>query len=261
MSLTQSKNKDIRTFYNHEFDFDNQHKTTFDDWIFAFKNAVAKRAEDGCFMGLSSGYDSGAMACEMLKQGINFKAYAIFNNENKAVLEARLKLIKDHSAIEELPNKEWQRLYDYLDGKINPVAMKDVASPGVAFMFETAKKEGKSVCICNQGGDETISDYALYPNQSTFKGVFPDKLYEWENFKRGKNEEYINEIEDIAALYGIECRYPYLDVNLVQEYLWLSPELKNAHYKAPTREYLIRNNFPFDEGVKKGFRPSLTTPI
>src|SRR5579871_1909502 len=36
-----------------------QYKETYDDWIGAFERAVLKRAVPGCFIGLSSGYDSG----------------------------------------------------------------------------------------------------------------------------------------------------------------------------------------------------------
>ena len=58
----------------------------------------------------------------------------------------------------------------------------------------------------------------------------------------------------MAGCYGIETRYPYLDRDLVQEFLWLTPELKNKHYKAPIHEYFKRNGYPFEKGVKKGFR-------
>ena len=61
--------------------------------------------------------------------------------------------------------------------------------------------------------------------------------------------------QEVAAggAFGIESRYPYLDVAVVQEFLWLTAEAKNRHYKAPLREYLKRNDFPFEEDVKRGF--------
>lgn len=253
--MVRFNNYDIDQFYSKTFDFDHQTNTSYDSWLRAYEKAIARRATNGCFMGLSSGYDSGAMACEMLRQGFKFKVFSILNNENQYVLEDRLKWFPNKSVTSRMPKEDYDRLYAFLDGKINPIAMKDPASPGVAFMFEEAQKEGMTVCMCSQGGDETISDYALFPKQSTFKGIFPDNLYEWNNFRGGMQLEYLNEIEEIAVLYGIKCRYPYLDVELAQEYLWLSPELKNAHYKAPLREYLIRNRFPYDHGTKKGFRP------
>lgn len=247
-------NKEVREFYEHEFDFSHQTKDTYDDWLKAFENSVKKRAEDGCFIGLSSGYDSGALTKEMTKQGVNFKAYTIYNHEDKDIIEARLKYIKDYQ-IAEMDKTLWKKYYDFLKGKINPLAMRDKASMAVAYTFETAINEGHKICISGQAGDEIMSDYALFPNQSTFKGKYPEKLFEWLNFRGAMNFEYINEIEDIAKLYGIEVRYPFLDVDLVQEFLWLKPEMKNKNYKAPLFEYLTRNNVPFEKGVKRGFQP------
>ncbi len=248
------KNSELTEFYNHKFDFDNQFKDTYDDWLKAFELSVKKRAVNGCFMGLSSGYDSGVLSKELMKQGIKFKAYTIFNNENSDIIKERLKYCYE-GEIAKMDKKLWQEYYEFLKGKINETAMKDIASMGVAYMFDTAKRQGHTVYLSGQGGDEIISDYALYPNQSTFKGKYPEKLYEWSNFRGNMQMEYLNEIEDIARLYEIEVRYPFLDINLVQEFLWLKPGLKNERYKAPLYEYLIKNNVPFDENVKKGFRP------
>jgi hypothetical protein len=58
----------------------------------------------------------------------------------------------------------------------------------------------------------------------------------------------------VAGSHSIETRYPFLDKDVVQEFLWLTPELKNKTYKAPIYEYLKRNNFPFAEGKKIGLR-------
>lgn len=247
------KNSELNKFYNHQFDFNNQTKDSYDDWLKAFENAVKKRVVNGCFIGLSSGYDSGALSKELLKQKIDFKAFVVFNNENHKVLKERLKYI-NHQIVR-MDEDLWQGYYDFLKGKINDKAMKDEASMGVAYMFETGRDEGRKICLSGQGGDEIYSDYALFPKQSTFKGKYPEKLYEWPNFRGNMQREYLNELEEIAALYGIEVRYPFLDIDLIQEFLWLKPELKNKHYKAPIYEYLTRNNVPFDENVKKGFHP------
>lgn len=248
------QNLDIRSFYEHEFDFDHQTKDSYDDWLRAFEVAIRRCAINGCFIGLSSGYDSGAITKELVKTGLEFKVYTIFNNENENVLQKRLDYIPDYQ-IGSMNKALWQKYYDFLEGKINKKAMKDIASMGVAYMFDTARLQGRRVCISGQGGDEIISDYALFPRQSEFKGKFPDKLYEWKNFRNGMQKEYLEELEEIANLYDIEVRYPFLDVDLVQEFLWLSPELKNRNYKAPLYEYLTKNNVPFDKAVKKGFRP------
>ena len=248
------KNKELIEFYGHKFDFESQNKTSYDDWLKAFENSIKKRAVDGCFIGLSSGYDSGAITKELCNQGVKFKAYAIYNNENEDVLNKRLEYI-DNCQVCAMDDDLWQGYYDFLKGKINDVALKDKASMGVAYMFETARQEGRTVCISGQGGDEIVSDYSLFPLQSHFKGKYPEKLYEWPNFRGHMQMEYLNELEEIAQVYGVEVRYPFLDTDLIQEFLWLTPELKNKNYKAPLFEYLTRNNVPFDKGVKKGFRP------
>jgi hypothetical protein len=56
---------------------------------------------------------------------------------------------------------------------------------------------------------------------------------------------------------GSKAATPYLDASVVQEFLWLSAEAKNRHYKAPLREYLIRHDFPFEENAKRGFKVDL----
>uniref|UniRef100_A0A6M3K351 Putative asparagine synthase n=1 Tax=viral metagenome TaxID=1070528 RepID=A0A6M3K351_9ZZZZ len=248
------KNKELNKFYNHEFDFNNQYKNNYTDWLKAFENSVKKRAKNGCFMGLSSGYDSGAISNELLKQKINFKAYVVFNNENEVVLKKRLNNISNHQVLN-MDKSLYEKYYSFLKGKINNKAIQDIASMGIAYMFETAKKEGRTICLSGQGGDEINSDYSLFPQQSTFKGKYPDELYEWANFRGNMQLQYLNGLEEIAALYGIEIRYPFLDINLIQEFLWLKVRLKNNNYKAPIFKYLTKNNVPFDKAVKKGFRP------
>jgi asparagine synthetase B (glutamine-hydrolysing) len=248
------KNKELQKFYKHEFDFKNQHKTTYDDWLKAFETAVARRREGELFIGMSSGYDSGALTNELLKQGADFKVFSVLNNEDEAIIRQRLAKMPNHE-IAEMSKAKWQEYHDFLKSKINEKAMKDIASMGVAFMFETARKQGRQICISGQGGDEILSDYAPFPNQSHFKGEWPEELYEWPNFRGNMQLEYLNELEEIADIYNIEVRYPFLDVDLAQEYLWLSPEFKNRNYKAPLYEYLTRSKVPFNKAVKKGFRP------
>lgn len=247
--------KDVAEFYNHTFCFTNQVKDTYEDWLKAFSESVRKRAEDGCFMGLSSGYDSGAVMNELNKLGVKYRVYSTFNNENEEVLKKRLEMVDD-CVVSQMDKTEYDYYFNFLKSKgMSDEIMADTGSCGLAKMFDVASKEGRKVCLVNQGSDEIISDYALYHGQSTFKGVFPKDLYEWDNFKGGKQKEYVTQLEEIAKLYGIECRYIFLDTDLVQEFLNLTPELKNKEYKAPLHEYLTINNIPFEKGVKRGFNP------
>ena len=93
--------------------------------------------------------------------------------------------------------------------------------------------------------------------ESSFAGQFPmdlEQIYPWPNFYNSKMEMYIAKEEYIAGSFGIETRYPFLDKEVVQEFLWLSHELKNKYYKSVVHQYLTTNNFPFDLNNKIGFQ-------
>ncbi len=238
----------------------NQYKTSFNDWILAFEKAVAKRATQGCFIGLSSGYDSGAIACELLKQKIDFKAYAIAGLEDEKVLKERMALISNHvyldHSIDYSEEQNWVRnnIEDFKYKVAGKNLKNDSASFGLSKICRMAHDEGRKVYLSGQGADEIIADYALKPHLSTFKGKFPQKLTLWENFYDGCQYSYLGKEEYVAGSHSIETRYPYLDRDLVQEFLWLTPKLKNKYYKAPIHEYLVRNNFPNLFNIKIGLR-------
>jgi len=242
----------------HDWDL-NQYKDGYDDWIKAFEKAVKKRAIPGCFIGLSSGYDTGAIACALDKLGADYKAYMIQGREDKEILKKRMKLLKNYEYLDKTEN--FREEEPWLDSSVENFRYKiptkkwlkqDSAALGLSKICRKAHEEGRKVYLSGQGADEIIADYALFPYQSTFKGKFPEKLYLWENFYEGAQYSYLGKEECVAGSHSIETRYPFLDRDVVQEFLWLTPDLKNKHYKAPIHEYLKRNNFPFLEGVKIG---------
>jgi asparagine synthetase B (glutamine-hydrolysing) len=245
-----------RSFRVHDFDWQNQHKDNYDDWITAFERAVYKRATGKCFIGLSSGYDSGAIDCALRKIEADYKAFSIRGNENDDILlkrntpmeftpedaEAARSYISDNA-------EDFQYKYFANRGSVK----KDSASIGMGHIFTQAKEAGYRIYLSGQGADEIMSDYAMYPGQTELGGVFPKELRPWQNFFHGCQEAYLAKEEYIAGAYSIEGRYPFLDKDVVQEFLWLGVELKNRKYKAPIHEYLTRNGYPFKENEKIGF--------
>jgi asparagine synthetase B (glutamine-hydrolysing) len=236
-----------------------QHKETYDDWIDAFSKAVKKRATNNCFIGLSSGYDSGALACELQKQHIDFKSYIIQGKEDINVLDERMKKVKNYQYYDKETNFRSEK--KWIDTNIEKFSYHistkkdlhhDSASVGLSKICRDARAEKRYVYLSGQGSDEILSDYALFPYQSTFKGEFPQKLFIWENFYDGCQYSYLGKEEYVAGSHGIEARYPFLDKNVVQEFLWLTCDLKNKNYKAPLYEYLTRNKFPFLQNTKIG---------
>ncbi len=236
-----------------------QYKQTYDDWITAFKKSISKRAVDGCFIGLSGGYDSGAIACELVNQQVNFKAFSVIGREDKKILEQRSRLVPSHQYITDFKQElDWLKTnVEDFKYKINQEFKKDTAAQALSAICRQAHLEGRRVYLSGQGADEIISDYAFKPHLSTFKGTFPDKLFLWENFYNNCQYSYLGKEEYVAGSHAIESRYPFLDQQVVQEFLWLTPKLKNKHYKAPLYEYLKLNNFPnvYDKKVGLTLRP------
>ena len=238
-----------------------QHKDDYCDWIDAFEFAVAKRAKHDCFIGLSSGYDSGAIACALQQLGVRFKAFCDPREENPDILRARQTLIEIETfepasdlmpwLAENVDNEPYTIL---VDGKtIDKRLLEDGATLGIATIARRAHAENRRVHLSGQGADEILSDYSPWPSQSELKGTFPDTLTLWTNFNRGCQESYLMKEEYASGAFGIESRYPFLDSRVVQEFLWLSASAKNRHYKAPLHEYFVRHQFPFEADVKRGF--------
>ena len=153
---------------------------------------------------------------------------------------------------------------DFISEQYNNQNIKnDKASVGLSYICNLAINDGRKIYLSGQGSDEIISDYGMFGNkiagdqQSTFGGIFPSNLepyFPWKNFFDGTMEMYIAKEEYVAGSFGVETRYPFLDIQVVQEFLWLTPELKNKYYKSPIHEYFIRNDFPFDNNKKIGFQ-------
>lgn len=238
--------EEIINIYNWDL---NQYKSNYSDWTIAFERSISKRAVPNCFIGLSSGYDSGAIACELLKQKIDFKAFIVKANEDEEILQKRMMIIPNYQYFNSRQifsqEKVWlKNNVEDFKYKFSQTLHTDSASLVLSKICREAHKEGRKVYLSGQGADEIISDYALKPHQSTFKGKFPDTLTLWNNFYEGCQYSYLGKEEYVAGSHSIETRYPFLDKYLVQEFLWLSPELKNRYYKAPIYTYLKNNNFP-----------------
>ena len=271
----------IKEFEIKPFDI-KQHKTTYDGWVAAYEASIQKRAakhiSKNIFIGMSSGYDSGSIACELNKQSVKFKMYSVTGNENKEILNERFNIVKQNADIKFLENCnndfiearkhifEWVEPYTYeiFSGRSDYTEHVQLHQDGGANAFslvcQNAIKENRKIYISGSGADEIISDYGWngkgMTKHSNFGGLFPDNLGEvfpWPSFYGSSQISYLTKEEMVGGSYGIECRYPFLDFDLVQEFLWLKPELKNKYYKSVLHYYMKENNFPFKENEKIGF--------
>lgn len=262
------------------FDFDlTQYKNNFDDWITAFEKSIQKRTKnlrEQIFIGLSSGYDSGAIACELNRQNIPYKAFSVIGGENQQILHDRYLLFNQNSCGQFIEDNRLQyknyintnveefyyKIYSS-DSDYNEFGLRlqdDNGASALSMVCDFARKEGKKVYLSGSGSDEIFSDYGfngekIFPH-SNFGGLYPKDLstiFPWASFYGSSMLSYLAKEEYVAGSYGIETRYPYLDKYVVQEFLWILPELKNSNYKSVLYNYLNRFDYPFEHNIKRGF--------
>jgi asparagine synthetase B (glutamine-hydrolysing) len=116
------------------------------------------------------------------------------------------------------------------------------------------------ILLSGSGADEIMTDYGFNGNKiyyhSEFGGLFPDNLesiFPWKKFYDDTQRSYLFKDEFIAGTHHIEGRYPFLDPRVVQEWLWLTPDIKNKIYKCPMKELFDIHNYPYAPNVKTGF--------
>lgn len=141
----------------------------------------------------------------------------------------------------------------------------DNGAIGMSYICSLAKLNKELIYLSGSGADEIISDYGFnkvkHYGHSTIGGYFPDDLktvFPWKNFFGNTQRAYLMKEETVTGTWGVEGRYPFLDKYVVQEFLWLSNKLKNSNYKSAIHNYLITNNYPFEENQKVGFNCGFT---
>jgi asparagine synthetase B (glutamine-hydrolysing) len=133
--------------------------------------------------------------------------------------------------------------------------LKDSAAMGVANICALAKARGQLTMLTGSGADETMTDYGFagrrWAPQSQFGGHYPNdtalrQLFPWENFYEGSQRAYLAKDEYVTGAYGVEGRFPFLDAKVVQEQLYLAPNLKNTLYKAAAQLYMRKYGYPHE---------------
>ena len=267
-----------------------QYKTSYDDFFKALEKAILKRVQSNkeILVNLSSGYDSGVICCVLNKYGIKYNTASILGKENREVLEKRIKINKKNQSqfnllFEEITEKERRELMKYINENTEDIEFPliygnknkgynfkdDKAIIGASKIYSEVRNKYKiKIVLSGSGADEIFADYGFQGKKhfghSGFGGLFPKKLEDifpkttedreciWKHFYFNCNECYLWKEEVITGLYGIEGRFPFLDKDVVQEFLNLDVSLKNKEYKGLLKEYLVKNKYPFTE-KKIGF--------
>ena len=246
----------------YEWDFEPRYDH-LERWLAAFEASLAKRApkEAGkVALGLSSGYDSGAIAAELLRQGRPVHIYVVPGTEDHKLLAERCRVLLQHGWPVTIFS-DMDRTFDSLlvDYGNMVQALKPRTEHGSPFqdmrshhggpllhqICKQAREDGCKIVLTGTGADEIISDYSLIPDQSDLKGKYAGVRKPWINFGTGHMRDYLHFTERIVGASGMESRYPILDRQLTQEFLWLADEVKDREYKQCLAELFRRTKFPW----------------
>jgi asparagine synthetase B (glutamine-hydrolysing) len=272
--------KVLRKHPVHTFDL-RQHKTTLVDWNKAFVVAMERRATNvihGVFAGMSSGFDSGVIALALTQLKIEpHHLFTILGPENRKIIDGRYAMLK--TAIKhpiDMKRETFQKSqkwilahaeeYNYAWNLKRPKRgggkwdqdqdfRTDPGAVGLSHICELAQPLGIKIYLSGSGVDEIYTDYEGKAGQSTFGGIFPDDLstiFPWPSFFGEFMRNYLRKEEYVSGAHGMEGRYPFLDVDLVQEFLWLTKEMKNRRMKYPLAQWMDDAKFPY-HATKTGF--------
>jgi asparagine synthetase B (glutamine-hydrolysing) len=241
--------------------------TTITDWNFdqtvphwdhvfeCFEQAVQLRWSDHAIVPLSSGYDSGVIACcasKVLQQKPETASFR--GRENIQILSDRLQHHRGHSTILRDTGSPDQYTADILE------ITRQISSSGVeADRYRTISQyglsKGKYIHLTGRGGDEIYADYGFKGVQigqsSNFGGYFPDNLeliwpwYQGDLIQTNAAQDFM------YGYHGVEARVPLLDQVLVQAWFNTTHTLKNRKYKGWMAEYMKMHDYPLDENDKK----------
>ena len=213
------------------------------------------------------------------QQAVPFLAYSIPGTENASVVAARsaacagvAETVAITSVAERFqkqlaflqtacePFRYWSVEEPYRGQRRGKLVSEDNAAVGLSTILTESRPTGGLIYLSGSGADEILSDYAIDGDpvfcHSCFRGVFPRNLstvFPWCSFYKGTQRNYLMKEELVAGAHGVEGRYPFLDPKVVQEYLWLSADVKNSEYKRPVADYLRAFGFPNAWKQKIGF--------
>lgn len=259
------------------FSLDTNSPTTLERASSCFLQSIYKRClstgDKPVFVPLSSGYDSGAICCALNLLDIPYHTFTVRGNENDAVINHRIDINRrasclSHTDLKGLRSSSFHKRRTLLEDtcehfEYSHTSMSlysDNGAIGLSIIAEEAMSKGLKVCLSGCGADELFSDYGFngtkYFEHSEFGGLFPERLsgfFPWKKVYGDTMRDYLMKEEYILGAYGLEGRYPFLDLSLVQSFLDLPSKSKNMHYKSFIYDLLVQNDYPIEVNQKRGF--------
>lgn len=230
--------------------------------LIKFRHSLIKNKK-GCILDITR--DVFIEQCNFLKKNGEEYILNIDTGETEQCIKIDEK-IKLSTNIDEINNllSQKQNLINRINQKDQKVS-DDNGAIGMSVICSLAKSKKQLIYLSGSGADEIISDYGFnkvkHYTHSTIGGYFPKNLenvFPWKNFFGNTQRAYLMKEEIVSGTWGVEGRYPFLDKQVVQEFLWLSNELKNGNYKSVIHNYLTKHNYPFIIKEKIGFNCGFT---
>jgi asparagine synthetase B (glutamine-hydrolysing) len=242
---------------NKVFDLD-QKTNNFDHVFENFEQAVRSRYRPGISATLlSSGFDSGVVACATQKIFGAVDCVGDPDKEDIAILKERIAL---HKAVI-IPNyqghqEDKEKMFHGILSR-NDVWDDSSVNPIINLLKKYFIKRNKKIVMTGNGSDEIYNDWQKQVNGhkwSKTNGSFPSSLnlvWPWYNFS-GRMQLVNTRTDFIAGYFGLETRNPLLDVNLVQAWLNTTCKLKNS-YKSWIKAYFDQEKYPYTMKKMHGF--------
>lgn len=237
----------------YEWDL-NQHKDNFDDITIALENAIVSRWHEKSVLLLSGGVDSSTIAACL--QDHNLPTKMIHFNFGGVEDTISLKQIVEYCnihdfielKIEEMPPDEtlYKSVAKYVNALGNRVILSGNEVDGVCENYRNKPRVISENFEEIRNSPRTKNQFKKFPEDLTT--IFP-----WFHFEENNVRKICDNWETSFLYHGVEGRNCFLDKRLIQEFLWLTPKLKNKRYKHFIKDYLENRNLQLPS-KRVGFR-------
>jgi len=266
--IYDNNSKQLKTFINKEFDL-KQTVNNYDRVWELWEKSVKDRYTDQASILISSGYDSGIIACTANKFYKDLDCYYVFNDqEQQEIIDRRQKihgLTVIDPASESISNNYFNNREHHFHQEMLDMC-PDIGILKTNTYCNSADNDiyvnnmipkGKRIIIGGDGGDDIYSDYGYHGQrmrrQSRFGGHFPgdlDAVWPWT--RDNVFTPYHNRTEIVGGYHGIEYRCPLMSTALIQAWLNTTQELKNKKYKGWMAQYMTEHDYPYADMEKHG---------
>ena len=254
--ILDRETNNLSTVPNKEWNLE-QTVNNWDNVWKCFEQSVKDRYNSWCSLNLSSGYDSGVIACAVNKFFTDEDCYYVYNlNEAENVMAERIALhnvtVIDDLYRWKMPKRIVRDMRDIglTAPDIPDLGQNEFANMGDANIYMNMLLKNKKIILGGEGGDDIYSDYGHAGKHlrtwSKFGGLFPKNLHTvWPWHENSMWKEFYNRTEISAGFWGIEARSPLMCSDLVQSWLNTTHTLKNKEYKGWMSQYMQNHNYPF----------------